>query len=171
MTQKENNLLSAYHQANEMLYDIQILTGDIKEVKINTRSKTTWGWCKRRDGGFVIEIADCLLEHGNEKELLNTMLHELLHTVSGTHMHNQYWQDLAEKVNEKYGTNVQTTNDYENINFGRKTNFKHVIQCTKCGETWFYTKYSRAVRYPEKCRCPICKTKTIKRVTEQYKQS
>lgn len=161
-TEKENLLWSAYYQARDMVLNCGIELREIVDVKINTRSKRTWGWCKPSDDGFIIEIAEVLLNKEYKEDLLNTMLHEILHTGVDAVGHGKVWKEYAERIRSIYGIKINRCDSRPNVKRDESI-YRHKLICTSCGHIWKYTKSCTAVRYPSRCTCPFCKTKTIER--------
>lgn len=100
-------------KAMEMLDAIGIKYGNVTEVTVNNRMKN-WGICSMHPGNYVgpvhftIEINRNLVEaEGSEDGLMNTMLHELLHTAAWAHNHGGLWLEYAEKVRKAYGYNIK----------------------------------------------------------------
>ena len=108
MTTATVNKLDAYvrEKAGD-LKSIGIATGNIVDVKINTRATRRLGLCRKEPDGYVIEISKFILNDINTLE--NTVYHELLHTVEGCMNHGSKWKGLAEKVNKVYNTNISRT--------------------------------------------------------------
>lgn len=115
--------------------------GSSKEVTytINTRALRRWGLCKHNpDGSHTIEIADRLLEEGVSSEaVLNTVCHELIHTIKGCNNHGKNFKVAAAILNKKFGLNVKTRTSAEEkgiepIEVVRPV--KHQFVCEHCGQ-------------------------------------
>lgn len=52
----------------------------------------TAGWCKKTNDGFVVAINKNIVF---KKDLQETIIHELIHTIDGCLYHNKKWQDYA----------------------------------------------------------------------------
>lgn len=159
-----------YQYAQEcinMLEDIGIRLGNIqpKDFSINTRAKNRFGECRTfsRNGHVVrhtINInADLLDERNEDDQLINTILHELLHTVEGCQNHGAAWQYEAEKVRRAYGINISRTGDPRELNYWRG-NMERVVNykccCEKCGYTYSRQRYSDIISHPENYMCGVC---------------
>ena len=163
LTEKENLLWSTYYKARDMVLNCGIELKEIVDVKINTTSKRTWGWCKPiNKGECIIEIADVLLNEEYKEDLLNVMIHEILHAGVGAVGHGKVWKEYADRINTVYGIQITRCNSRKNIKRDENI-YKHKLICTSCGYVWKYIRSTYSVRYPQKCKCPFCKTKTIER--------
>lgn len=98
------------------------------EVKISPRAKHQLGVCKYKNNACIIEVSKCLFK--DDKEMINTLIHEILHTFKDTKGHNYRWKWYANKIsnNTEYKiertrkTDLLTTDDYN-----------YLITCVKCG--------------------------------------
>lgn len=158
------NLQEYANRCMKQLDDIGVKYGNVLAFEINTRAKHRWGQCKRVSSilnCFTININHILLdEKNNEQALIDTLMHELLHTCKGCFNHKNEWKRLAEKVNGIYNYNIKRTAsevDYgieietENI-----TEPKYKIQCTNCGKVYTRQRKSKVVAHPENYRCYDC---------------
>ena len=143
-----------------MLDRLGIRYGKQITFQINTRAKTRLGICKKTGKRYVIEIAAVLLdERTNDKELKNTLLHELLHTCRGCMKHTGKWKQLAERVNAAYGMHIQRTADKNEVCLPEEphTQPKYRIVCKNCGIVYERYRMTEFVRHPEKYRCGKCR--------------
>lgn len=158
-TVKELNVM--LHDAIVMLEDIGIEIGQIDRiVHLNDRTKS-FGICKRENGIFTIYISRYFKDN-DYKEVMNTLLHELLHTVEGCFNHGNKWSSLANNVNKEYNYNISRTSDYVMNNITediKKQLYKYKIICKDCNQTILRQKKSNLVKYPENYRCGKCKGK------------
>lgn len=120
-----------------------------------------YDWLNNRD--YFIDINEKLLENGSDEGILNTIIHEMLHSVIGADNHGVTWKRLAEKVNDKYGINIKRCNTAEEkgINYNnlitrssRVNSFKYQIKCTCCNNYWNRTKATNVTKHPENYHCP-----------------
>lgn len=140
--------------------------GYISKVKINTRAKSRWGLCTSTPNGFVIEITDRLVvDDVEEAALMDTLLHEMLHTVDGCLNHGTKWKMLAKRLNDKFGYHIKRCTSAEEKGlpqYSRINRAKYKITCLGCGNENYYMKKSRAVSIIEKkpinsgCTCGRC---------------
>ena len=124
----------------EKLDEIGIPYNHVEEFTINTRARR-WGLCSLRYGKYYIQINVTLLDERNgEDGLINTILHELLHTCPNCMDHGAQWKFWAEKVRKAYGYNIKRTSDNDekevttgNLNY-HKREYKYLVYCKKCGK-------------------------------------
>ena len=126
----------------EMLDEIGVPYTRPENLTVNTRSQR-WGQCKRANatGKFYIDVNITLLDERNgEDGLINTLLHELLHTCPGCMNHGEEWKKWARLVKIKYGYDIKRCSDNEekeiitgNLN-ARQKKYRYFIYCKKCGK-------------------------------------
>lgn len=134
------NLMDYANFCMEMLDEIHVPYSPVENFKVNSRARR-WGVCKKRDGKYYIEINMTLLDERNgEDGLINTILHELLHTCPSCMNHGAEWKKWAEKVRRAYGYDIKRTSDQEekqvttgNLNYHERE-YKYFIYCEKCGK-------------------------------------
>ena len=144
-----------------MLTQQRIRYGRIQAVKVNTRATTRWGVCKKQpDGSFVIEIASVLLDERNpEKALVETILHELLHTCEGCQNHGALWKNYAAILNRQYSLRIKGRNSAEDKGIRvetRKKNIKHKFRCERCGTIVERQRESQFTRNYRNYKCSKC---------------
>lgn len=134
------NLMEYANFCMEMLDEIAVPYRKVETFTVNTRA-SRWGLCSLRDGKFYIQINVTLLDERNgEDGLINTLLHELLHTCPGCMNHGPNWKYYAERVRKIYGYDIKRTSDNDekevttgNLNYKRRE-YKYFIYCEKCGK-------------------------------------
>ena len=127
---------------------------------INSRAKARLGLCKKTGNGYVIEIAEILLDERTDEKhgLKNTIIHELLHTCRGCMKHTGKGAELAAKVNAAYGYSIKRTSksDDGTIPPGLLAPAKYIIKCRGCQAEITRIKRSPLVDYPQNYRCAKC---------------
>lgn len=120
----------------------------------------TWGYCylgeyffKYRDYEYVIAINKYLK---NDKEIKETIIHELLHTINIAHWHGGDWKKWANYVNEKTDYTIKRTYECElksGAFWRQKRNevfdaekIMHVT-CPQCGNKILIKKTTRITKY------------------------
>lgn len=157
----------------EELDNIGIEYGTVKEFTVNTRAKSRWGQCCKRDSVYYINISSRLLDdYVSDKATKTTIIHELLHTCKGCMNHGREWQKLADLVNDCYMYNVKrcTSDEEKGIkHIEKEIEYKYIFKCQGCGQIIKRTKMSKFVKYYDLYSCGICKNKfeTIKWEDEQ----
>lgn len=152
--------LNKYAQKCMLMLDlINIEYGKVLAFKINTTAAGRWGQCKHTPEGHFINInADLLDERNPEEALIETLLHELLHTCKGCQNHGPEWKRLVAEVNNFYGLQIKRTNSAEEKGLvvqNVKKKIKHQVTCMKCGEITTYTRNCSVTKCPSSfsCKC------------------
>lgn len=147
------------------LSDLNIHYGKITKWTTSNNSVHRWGQARKlMNGTYEIDINECLLrDDSSDDGLLNTIIHELLHTVDGCMKHTGKWKLLADKVNQAYGYDIKrcSTADEKGIstewtNTVAKATHKYMCKCSKCGKEVWRQKISDFIRYPEIYQCCNC---------------
>lgn len=159
---KEENLIKAVEYGKSLMDNAGIPYGNIVNLKVNTRAKSRWGLCRRLGyNAYEIEISDCLLE-GNVDPyaLLNTVVHELIHSAPGCMKHTGEWKEYAEKFNAYYpGFNIKrcTSAEEKGMESRRKEpDYKYIFVCEDCGQVIKRQRRSKFVEHSENFRCGKC---------------
>lgn len=123
----------------EYLDNIGIEYGNVVDFTVNTRARNRWGQCRVVPGGYSININVVLLDERNSVDgLINTILHELLHTCKKCMNHGAEWKRLAAMVYRAYGIDIQRTSSAEEKGVAEETrpekNIKHKFVCEGCGQ-------------------------------------
>lgn len=164
------NLQEYANRCMKQLDDIGVEYGAVLSFQINTRAKHRWGQCKRLCSNglncFTININHILLDEKNDEQaLIDTLMHELLHTCKGCFNHKNEWKRLAEKVNKIYNYNIKRT--VSEVDYGIEieteniTEPKYKIQCSKCGKVYTRQRKSKVITHSENYRCYDCGGKLI----------
>jgi predicted SprT family Zn-dependent metalloprotease len=147
-------LMQAFSKA---CYDIEragITIGTVDRVTINTRATRRWGQCHRKpDGHFEINVSDRLFTSTNDG-LIETVIHELLHTCDGCFSHTGKWLAYANKMNALYGYHIKRTASYADVGVKEDIkNHKYHIKCEKCGHVFYRDRWSKLIERPQDYRC------------------
>lgn len=132
-----------------------------RPITINSRAKSRWGCCKSGPGGYTIEISNRLLSSKVPKdEVMNVIIHEILHSCKGGMSHKGMWKTYAASLNIKYPQyHITRTASAENFGLQEEQNIikrQYAIKCTKCGTIHYSSKLSKSIRFPERYRCGRC---------------
>ena len=151
------DLISYARQCENMLDRLKIKYAQNITYTVNARATSRLGLCKKQNDRYTVEISSLLLdEHTAELALIETILHEQLHTCYGCMKHTGRWKQLAEKVNTAYGLNVKRAADEESIPGDLLPKPKYVIKCKGCGAELHRRKLSPLVKNPSRYRCGKC---------------
>lgn len=141
------------------LDDLKIAYASDITFDINYRAKTRLGQCKRKGDSYIVEIASSLLdEQTPESLLIETLMHEILHTCDGCMKHTGKWKQYADKVNAAYGYNITRTAGREELpeNISADLKPKYRVVCKSCGAVYERFKQSAVIKHPERYRCGKC---------------
>ena len=144
----------------EYLDVIGIEYGNIIEFVPNTGATKRWGQCRAIPGGYSINISTVLLDERNDEEgLINTIIHELLHSCKGCMNHGENWKRLANKVYREYGLNIKRTSSAAEkgvIEETRPIKVKHKFVCKGCGQVITRQKESDFTKRYDRYTCAVC---------------
>jgi len=114
---------------------------------------------------YVIKISAYTL--GNtRKSVMNTILHELIHTCADCHGHDAQWRAYATRAGKAFGYDIRrcggdkSSQDIKNLNAGRTyrgRTFKYpryLVTCPACGREWKYYVKGRVVQTRKAAQCP-----------------
>ena len=164
---RTERLTKAFDEARAICEEHNIPIGCVPSVKENKRLTSTWGRCRKLTAyTYEIEISSRLLADDVEHEaLMNTMLHELLHTCKGCMNHGELWKRHAAKLN-KAGWNIErcTSSETKHIKEPPRI-YRYRVTCEECGDVWNYTKRGAVVRSLQRdahsCKC-LCGSRNFK---------
>lgn len=147
-------------RAEKILLDLHIPYTPLPiSYTVNSRARR-WGQCAKENGLYSINISKTLLDERNdEKGLLNTLLHELLHTCPGCMNHGKDWKWYAEIVRRETGIDIQrlSSPDMKGVEVDLRPVHSHekkyFIQCDKCGHIFQREKKSKVVQNVANYRC------------------
>lgn len=153
----EPDLTEVLKQAQKMLASCQIPYSEVQSISwMSHHSTTVWGRCtqNRRTGIYQIAVNSAFRNAGHETALLQTVIHELIHTIPGCMNHGSKWKNCAEKVNQRYGLHVSRTNSANSMHMEDEIakNAKYVLRCAN-GHMHYKTRASNLTRHPEWYRC------------------
>lgn len=164
----DRSLRSAYDDAmkviNDCLGSIIVSNGyPISKVTVNNRLKTTHGRCftNRMTMSSRIEIAGHMLK--NEvayDDLVQVMIHEILHSLKDCQCHTGRWKLYADIVTSKTKFNITRCTHVPNA---LDEDYKYIFVCENCGVVFKRTKASKFTKHPEYYKCGGCNGR-IKRV-------
>ena len=163
-------------KAESMLKEIGVpISQSICPNIVFIRTYSWYGQCcskaskyNNTDYDFVIRISTYTLQN-TEKSLMNTMLHELIHTIEGTKGHDLTWKKWAQFAGEKLGYDIKrnngdkTTADRESMNSHIHRRFLRdiIIQCESCDYRWYRHRKTKMIKNINRYNCPFCHTKTL----------
>lgn len=131
--------------------------GDILPIIKLTRATKEFGRCTEiEDGQFQISISKYFKDNA-VKEVKQTLIHEVLHTIPNCLNHGTSWKAAAKVMNDTYGYNISRTNNMAMDNLVGQEDIlkKYVIKCAKCGNEIYRQRKCKLVNqtYLYKCKC------------------
>lgn len=162
------NLISLANKCMAQLDEIGIEYAQSIRWEVNTRAKKRWGLCEKHPNGvYTISISYRLLaDDVADDGAINTIIHELLHTVKGCMNHKEAWKREAEKVNRAYGYNITRCSSAEEKGVEPIENtpqvIKHQFKCKDCGQIINRLRESDFTKHYKDYRCGCCNGKFIK---------
>lgn len=142
------------------------------EVKFSPRARNWLGACERsyyprsQRGECILKFATALLELP-DSEVINVIVHEILHMIVNSSGHGHVWMEGASRMMERYPQLSITVvaNQKASIEFAKALPKRKVyrITCPKCGKVWKYYHKCDVVKHAEAgyCYCPRCKSTLI----------
>lgn len=155
-----------YHECCKLLRSLKIPYGNIVSVKSSRQLRKPWGRCKRSGDKYTILINSILTDGNHDAGLINTLIHEMLHTCPDCMEHNKKWHHYVDIVYRKTGIQIKELNNCneKGVTLEDKIkNAKYVLMCTHCDGVILKYRECMMTDYPELFRCSICGSK-IKRI-------
>ena len=124
-------------------------------VNVNTRAKTRFGQCTKKNGHYTIELSSRLLS-APERSCRQTLAHELIHTCPGCGNHGALFKKYADILNRKCGYSISRTNTAEEMGITvekSERTVNYIIECQKCGQRITRSRYSAVIANPARYRC------------------
>ena len=173
-----------YSLVEKILNEFKTLGFDVKTtpanytLELNNRALKRFGRCEAKSGNrYVIQINEFHNKLSPETSVMNTLIHELLHSLPQCMNHGEIWKRYANMYNRAYGTTISRLSplegDYkifkeeidkqrghtQHKNHSVYSDGKHKITCSKCNKSWYYERAGRVVKLAmqnKKLKCPHC---------------
>lgn len=162
MSGYDKQLYMVLQNAIEIAKECGLKPGEITSVKVNGRLSRALGRCRQsRDyRGFHIEINKKVAEKCDYRFIMQTMLHEVVHTCDGCWNHGEGFKSAARKIMAKYPEyDIQRTNNPVKENSAGDSylrSYKYLVRCSKCGEVVGKDRMCDFVKYPKLYRHIHC---------------
>lgn len=143
----------------------------IDSIKYNNRFSKRWGCCYRStitgNVHFRIEISGKLGKEeffSDESAIIQTIMHEVIHTCVDSFDHGQMFQRYGNIVREKYGIDITRTTSAQkkNADVAFYMSFKYVLKCESCGNLFTRIRANDLTAHPENYLCAKCHGKIIR---------
>lgn len=173
-----------YSLVEKILNEFKALGFDVKTtpanytLELNNRALKRFGRCEAKSGNrYVIQINEFHNKLSPETSVMNTLIHELLHSLPKCMNHGEFWKRYANKYNSVYGTTISRTSPIEGLykffkeetekqkgntqhkNHSIYLDGKHKVTCSKCNNSWYYERAGKIVKLAmqnKKLTCPHC---------------
>lgn len=144
----------------------------LTEVKINRRYSKRIACCitNRRTGECRFEYSE-LLTHASPDKVIETWIHEWIHTLPDCKNHGEYFKYYASLANKKYGYKISRLGDLEYmgvseenqlVNTNKKIQKNYVIYCNTCKKkVGQVTARAGVAKNPERYKCKNCKQSNL----------
>lgn len=129
--------------------------GPIDENLELSNAAKEMGRCTKEIVGFTIRISKYIKDSA-EKDLMDTLVHEVLHTVPGCFNHGAQWKAAADRMNKAYNYDIErlSTASVANLTDEHRAILKrYVIKCHDCGHEIYRQRKSKLVNFPELYTC------------------
>lgn len=149
-----NDIQQMFREVIEQALELRIPVSDklYYEVKINGRAKARYGMCSLKNGEYIIEVSDKLLD-APEIFCRSTLAHEILHTCRGCMNHQKKWKSYAALMNSALGYEISVK--AAPMEQPQEPVLKYAVKCAECGKIYGRRRRSKLISEPEKYRC-VC---------------
>lgn len=131
-----------------------------------------YGFCKyqykksNKDNKYncTIKINRFLLNNGTNDEIINTLIHELIHAIKypNNNGHNKTWNNLSDIIGSKLGYKISRLAHYSSNTLKPAETYKYKVACCECGKVWKFKRMCNTVKHPENWTCNC--NGTLKRI-------
>lgn len=152
-TQSDLNKLLA--KVIEQVESVGLKPSPIDDTLELSNSASALGSCKKEMVGFTISISK-YIKNNDEKELMNTLVHEVLHAVPKCFNHGAQWRAAASLMNEKfnYGIERLANDSVANLTPQHQAVLKrYAIKCADRGQEIYRQTQSKVIKHPEMYSC------------------
>lgn len=134
MDKTDVDLKILYNKYNQEVFDGELPT--LVGVEWSSNMHVTAGVCKSRivNGERVFRIVLSRSYHDINAELIDTLVHEMIHVKYPRHGHDSYFLNEAHRINTKFGMDI-TVYAHGDVNY------KYLYECSECSQ-----KYERMRR-------------------------
>lgn len=149
------------------------------KLVINERALKRLGRCTlKKDNNnhfyYEIQINKFHNELSPRQDIMDTLIHEIIHSLPNCMNHGKIWAAIASKYNKAYNTSIYRTSKgsdaYNNfVKSKEQQKSSYSLSCSSCGRKWSYkrkTKLIKLVLNGKKIKCPYCGPQTF---TCEYK--
>ena len=155
---KDLNMM--FEHAMSIVEKCNIQAGDIAEIKVSTRARRRYGLCSYKNGRYYITISEFILADDTiYKAVLETIIHEILHTCVGCMNHGKLWKHYANRIKRMTGYEVTRTSARSKFGlepYEKQGKDNYVFVCEDCGQVIRRSRMSKFVKNYDLYRCGKC---------------
>ena len=155
-------------KARVILNDLKVPYREKTPVGVGS-FKSHYGICttRRYPSGqyrYNIEIAKWLIDTKNEDAIINTIIHEYLHTIDPKAHHGGAWKKYANLVSKKTQYKIQRVSSYEEKQIlEEQIDYKYKSVCQDCGKVYYNNRMCKFIKNRgEGYHCGSCKGHNFK---------
>lgn len=150
---ENNRLHNLYVKAVQIMHsiDLPINVSEIK-IKFNNRLTNSFGRTEYDvfDKLYTIDINKKYFESSSDKDVLNMLLHELIHTLPNGMTHGKEFKNYIKRLHN-IGYDIDVEQKQSDLNLNTDKMFEtsnYVIRCTKCGHMVYFDRINDIIRNP-----------------------
>ena len=150
----DNLLAKAIQEVKEQ----GIKPGNIDSTLYVSNAVKEFGRCTRTGSNFEIRISKYIMNNP-EEDLMQTIVHEVLHSVAGCMNHGAKWKKVADIMNKAKGYNISRLTSISAANLTTEHQAvltRYVVACADCGNELYRQRKSKLINYPELYACGAC---------------
>ena len=146
---------------NECVNMVEKAGFQVPKIEFKTKKyKSRYGQCEKKYGQYKITINEYLINTNNEKEIKDTIIHEILHTLPDCMNHGKIWKQKAMIINNRYNMDISRCGNFQIVEMQEaKEEVQYMFKCKDCGQIIKRKRMSKFVREYEHYHCAICKGK------------
>lgn len=165
-----NYITNVYEDARRIVASCCENFTDPKIIFEISKARSFWAYVEKRQYSnyYRIKVSDVfaeLTDNGTRYEkLLETLIHELVHTIPNCMNHKTYWKANCNKIKAKYPNfDLNRTASMEEFGIKEKVReTKYIITCEHCGQIWEYKRKPKWIDRCENVGCPYCNNRGMK---------
>ena len=165
---------ATYKQALTMVEQAGYTPINLARAVGYNRRKKAYAVCKTSRNIYTGYCANSIMvskyyaEKAQQQDMLNALVHEILHACYPTDGHTGKWKQAAKRLNTLYNLDIQRCNDYKDENgeiiLKSESVAKYTLKCPACGELFYYNRMCKVVKYPSNyqhtpCKCDLIRIK------------
>lgn len=147
-------ILSHYNEICDRIKSLGLALEVVPKLFV-FKSTRRWGECRSNADRIVIGINEVFTEAPDKA--VNTLIHELAHTITKNEGHTDQWKRIANEIGEPYGEKASRcmSEDQKGVSIP-KPELKYILECPNCHHQWKYGRMQDCVKYPNQYKCSYC---------------